>query len=485
MSSKACSREQVSSNPKPLIPTMGLSEKLDYRNLGPLAKAVEAIAAVTQAPEAIAMQSVLAATTVSVQHLVNVETLFGSSPTSLFFLTVGESGERKSSCDGLALAGLKKYEKEKRRAANGANAEKTSYWSDCDLIEDPQSNGHRRPPRSNDLNQKILFGDVTIEGLLRALDTNQPSVGLFTDEGGQFFGGHSMKSQNSLGSAARLSKLWDAGEVDLIRATADPIELYGRRLASHLMVQPKIARDVFSDVTLKDQGFMSRCLPAWPESTIGSRYLNQNPKEADDDARHQAIDDFQERCIALLHADRSTNLQDQRELEPRVLPLAKEAHSSLLTFYNRVEAAMGDDGAFSGIRGFASKAPQQAARIAAVMTTFEDQHATEVPELMMRNAIGMMKWYLNEARRITTAHIVSDEVRLAEGLRLWLTQHWPLEFITKRAIARRGPSKLRDAGRLDVAIEILKRAGWLTQTSCKVMVDGQVTRNAMRIVKGG
>ena len=231
--------------PKPLIQALAPSQPINLDHLGPLAASVRAIASVTQAPDAIAMQSVLAAASLSVQHLVNVSTLFGSSPTSLFLLTVGASGERKSSCDGLALAGPKRFEKGKKNAAKQSMDRKVTSSAEFDVIEGPAGLAVDQRAGDGNLYQKVIFGDVTIEGLVKALETNQPSVGFFTDEGGQFFGGYSMKSQNSLGSAARLSKLWDDGAVDMICASSDPFDLVGRRLSSHLMVQPNIAKVVF------------------------------------------------------------------------------------------------------------------------------------------------------------------------------------------------------------------------------------------------
>lgn len=65
--------------PTPLIPGMASSEPINFEHLGPLAKLVKAIGFITQAPQAIAMQSVLAAAAVSVQHLADAETLIGSS----------------------------------------------------------------------------------------------------------------------------------------------------------------------------------------------------------------------------------------------------------------------------------------------------------------------------------------------------------------------------------------------------------------------
>ncbi|MEM1076479.1 MAG: DUF3987 domain-containing protein, partial [Pseudomonadota bacterium] len=80
--------------------------------LGPLKSAVLAIQQATQAPVAIAAQSALSVASLAVQAHADVETLAGLCPTSLFCLTVAQSGERKSACDGLVMNRLRGFEQE-------------------------------------------------------------------------------------------------------------------------------------------------------------------------------------------------------------------------------------------------------------------------------------------------------------------------------------------------------------------------------------
>jgi hypothetical protein len=80
-----------------------------------LAETVRAIATLTQAPDAIAMQSVLAVASTATQGLADGEALHGSVPISLFLITVAQSGERKSACDGLATAAIWEVDQERER----------------------------------------------------------------------------------------------------------------------------------------------------------------------------------------------------------------------------------------------------------------------------------------------------------------------------------------------------------------------------------
>ena len=101
--------------PVPLIGEARSEEPVDIGLLGSLAPVVDAIAKKTQAPFAIAMQSVLAAASVASQAFADVQTLHGSVPLSLFIITAANSGERKSSCDKIACGPIREIEEERRR----------------------------------------------------------------------------------------------------------------------------------------------------------------------------------------------------------------------------------------------------------------------------------------------------------------------------------------------------------------------------------
>lgn len=93
-------------DPQPLVREIPRGADYPVSSLGPLREVVEAVQAITQAPVAIAAQSALSVASLAVQAHADVETLAGCVPTSLFCLTVAQSGERKSRCDKLVMAGL-------------------------------------------------------------------------------------------------------------------------------------------------------------------------------------------------------------------------------------------------------------------------------------------------------------------------------------------------------------------------------------------
>jgi len=277
------------SEPTPLFGELREAERVPWEALGPLADAIRGISTLTQAPAAIAMQSVLTVVSTVTQGLADAETLHGHVPISLFALTIAQSGERKSACDALATRAIRHVDQERerqyRRSKRMFEAELMEFQkgkrrkpsNDYDVIEeefkDPKVDLAPEPP----LVPAILISDVTIEGLHRRLETGTPSVAVMTDEGGQFFGGHSMKRENALKTAAGFSKLWDGSPISKSRASSEPSVIYGKRVSLHLMIQPGVALNVVGDPTMKDQGLLSRVLFAWPDSKIGSRQISRTP----------------------------------------------------------------------------------------------------------------------------------------------------------------------------------------------------------------
>lgn len=110
--------------PQPLLREIPPGAPYPVEALGPLRAVVEAVHDISQAPAAIAAQSALTVASFATQAFANVEILgTGTSPISLFALTVAESGERKSTCDRLLMQGAKDHEREQVCAYGSASAE--------------------------------------------------------------------------------------------------------------------------------------------------------------------------------------------------------------------------------------------------------------------------------------------------------------------------------------------------------------------------
>ena len=71
-----------------------------------LKEAIQDLHSKIQAPISMCMQSILAAANLAVQPHADIEISGQRKPISLFFVTIAESGERKSSCDSEVLAAI-------------------------------------------------------------------------------------------------------------------------------------------------------------------------------------------------------------------------------------------------------------------------------------------------------------------------------------------------------------------------------------------
>jgi hypothetical protein len=101
---------------RPLFRALPPAPAFPVDALGPLGNAATTIHQLTQAPIAIAAQSVLAATTLAVQAQRNLELPGGGRrPLTGIFVSIADSGERKSSVDRLALSAVHKVEEEWRQ----------------------------------------------------------------------------------------------------------------------------------------------------------------------------------------------------------------------------------------------------------------------------------------------------------------------------------------------------------------------------------
>jgi len=286
-----------------------------------------------------------------------------------------------------------------------------------------------------------------------------------------------MSQDNRQKTLAALNSLWMGDPIKRTRQGDGAFTLYGRRLSLHLMVQPVVAHALLADPLASETGFLPRCLICEPASTIGTRLQDAstwNPAP---------IDAFGERLGDLLHTGMAMD-PDTRELNPRLLPLTAEAKGQLIVFSDTVERAQAPGGDLEQVRGYASKAAEQAARIAAVLTLWADLGAQAVGASAMANGIELARFYLFEAARLAGVANVSVAVAKAEALRKWLlSESWGNSWVTVRDILRKGPSRLRESPEANKAVQMLVDHGWLIPLPPGTALDGQARKAAWRVIR--
>lgn len=480
------------SEPEPLRRPVPPPEPYPLAALGPtLAPAAESLRRVIQAPAAVCGGAVLAAASLAAQGLANVEREPGHDcPLSLWFLTVANSGERKSAVDAEALKAARAWEKELtaiHEAEQHAHAALLAEWEarrDAAKAQAKKAKGEGLasllqglgPAPSAPLIPRVLVADFTAEGLAKLFVAGFPSVGAFTDEAALVFGGHGFTNESAMRTAGTLSKLWDSGTLDRVRASEGAVKLYGRRLALHLLAQPVIAERALSDDVLSGQGFLARCLLAWPESTAGSRlYLAESLSSDANLIRYGAR-------LAALHREPLPLVQDSRqELQPRILRMDAEAKALWVRFHNGIEAAMQPGARFATVQAWASKTPEQALRIAGVLTLADSPQAQHIDAGTIERAAELALWHLNEAARLAGTAELSREVRDAEALLNWCHETGRRTLYSTDAL-NKGPARIRERETFMQAMGELVRAGWADPVDGGEVVDGKHRRHVWRIV---
>ena len=483
-----------SESPQPLLRETATGKSFPVAALGPLRAAVEAVQGMTLAPVPIPAASALATASLAVQGFADVETLGGTRPLSLFALTIAQSGERKSSCDAPLMAALRAFEKDEARTQLAAmerwrNAQ--ALWKgerDRILAQAKKSKGEKQIAAEADLEAlgaepaappaaDRVVTEPTYEGLTRLFVQGQPSLGIFSDEGGQFLGGFAMSSDNRQKTLAALNDLWQGNPIRRTRQGDGSFTVYGRRLAVHLMVQPGVARTFMADPMAADTGFLPRFLICEPPSTIGTRLHAL--------ARHdgRALADFSGHLRHILESPMPMDLETF-ELTPRTLSLNHDARALLVGFSDTIEQAQAPDGNLAYVRGYASKSAEQAARIAAVLTLWEDLSASEVSSQAMAWGIELAQFYLSEALRLADAATVSAEIERAESLRKWLLESWTEPEVLVRDVMRLAPSRaLRESPQARAALELLEKHGWIVPLEPGTEVRGASRKEAWRVVR--
>ena len=244
--------------------------------------------------------SALAALSLAIQAHADVkraERLVG--PIGLFLLTIADSGERKSTCDGFFTAAIRDYEQQRAEAGKPEikrHAAELSAWTaereglllairqarksgkptDALKAELAQlENGKPTAPRI----PRLKRGDETPENLAWVLAREWPSAGVLSSEAGIIFGAHGMGKDSIMRNLALLNVLWDGGAHHVGRRTSESFTVRGARLTVALQVQEATLRSYFdrSGGLARGTGFLARFLVAWPESTQGFRPFTDPP----------------------------------------------------------------------------------------------------------------------------------------------------------------------------------------------------------------
>ena len=440
--------------------------------------AVEEVRAFTKAPTPLVASSALAALSLAVQAHADVkraEKLQG--PTGLFLLTVADSGERKSTCDGFFMQAIRDYEAEQAEAAKplikdhkaameaweakrGGIKEKIRQLSKAGKQAREQEEALRdlehdkpEPPRV----PRLIYGDATPEALKWSLAKGWPSGGVVSSEAGLVFGAHGMGKDSVMRNLATLNQLWDGVDIATERRTTESFTVRGARLTIALQVQEATLRSFFdrSGGLARGTGFLARFLLAWLESTQGHRPFTDPPDS------WPALARFNQRIAQILEQD--VPIDEDGALSPALLPLATNTKDAWVMFHDAIESELWSGGELYDVRDVASKTADNTARIATLFQLFEHGSGGVVGLPAFEGASRIAAWHLHEARRFYGELALPEEQADAAWLDSWLLdycQRGKTNIVPRRDVQRNvTPGHLRQKASLDFALDELMEAG--------------------------
>jgi hypothetical protein len=431
----------------------------------------------------------LASATLAIQGHVDVVIDGRIRPTSNFFISIGESGERKSAVDQEALKPHFDYQEELRTRHK---EELKVYLREAEAYKEAKNEAVRKTKGFDEklraleklgdgpaspLLPFVISEEPTYEGLVKSLERGQPSQGLFSDEGGRFIGGHGMNSDNALKTASGLSGLWDGKPISRMRAGDGSSLLVGRRLSLHLMVQPNISQMLLSNTMLIEQGLLSRCLCVYPKSTAGTRKY-----KSIDLTESQPMRAYRDRISEILHTPYRTG-NAENELQPHQVELDTDAKKIWQMFHDRVEEQLFEYGTLSTIRGFGNKAPEHSLRVATVLAGSDASKISNFSRISngyIRNSTILTQYYLNEQLRLFNSGTADPVLQDANKLLEWLRTE-KRKIVTLPEIYQYGPNSIRDARKARNLMEILLEHGYVLPLNDGAKFEGKVRKEAYEV----
>lgn len=433
--------------------------------------AIVEVQAYTKAPMPLVAGCALSALSLACQGHADVERDKGlRGTTSLYILTIADSGERKSTVDSFFVQPVREYQDEQqalmkpeleKHAAN-LMAWKAEVEGVSAAIREASKKGDPIAELKSKLVEvqadqpeqpavpRLVLGDETPENLAWTLAKEWQSAGVMSSEAGLVLGSRSMSKDSVMRNLGLLNILWDGGSLNIGRKTSDTFTVEGVRLTMGLQVQGETIRGFIGNTgeLARGTGFFARFLVANPVSTQGTRFYTDPP------ADYPNLSAFQKRVLQIL--EKPLQFDSQGKLAPTLMRFAPDAKKAWVKFHDAIESQLGSGGELYDVRDVASKAADNVARIAALFQMFE-HGVGAIGVDMVLSASRLVAWHLNESRRFFGEMALPQELSDAVRIDRWLIDEAKRKgacTFSKRHVRQFGG--VRDGARLNNAIKELE-----------------------------
>ncbi len=424
-----------------------------------------------QQPISLIANSALANISLACQAQANVaRDRYLVSPISMYFLTCGGSGDRKSAVDSVFSKAARGWEKNIRQKIapvfSRANLLHDTWKMERDAVLSRLKRAMVNDEYTEDLKEELAiliadepevplqpmlyFEDSTEEALSFELAHGWPSAALWSDEAAIVLGSHSMQN-NPTKFVALLNRTWDGNSLSIKRKNQDNFTLENRRLTINLMMQPLLLQKLANQAKgiCRQSGFLARCLLAYPMSTMGQRFYREAPDKI------EGLDDYETHIIRCLN--QSEDLTIEGCVDIPILSFSNSAKKIWIQFFDQIESGLKPQGMWCDIKDFASKAAENVARLSALFHTFNGRDGEILPDTV-EQAIAIIRWHLEETKRLLAPFPIDTGHKDAEKLMRWLLSKQLFET-TPRALQQLGPLRQRD--RRDNALSVLVEHNWI------------------------
>lgn len=463
--------------------------------LGPtLASVVEAVAAQVQVAPDIPAMIALAAISVAVGGRVQVRIRPGwAEAPALWTATVAGAGERKSAAEAPFSDTLRGIERQlqakaipeiedaeqaiKIAEARLAEAEKLAIKAKPDMRQLRMEEAKLAKQELRELGAvpappRLLFGDITPAAMPVKAAQQGGRMGVIHSEGTLIkqMGGLYNSGTSDTGFAL---DAYDGKAMPVDRIGRDSVEMESAHLTIGLLVQPIILEQLGrkKDDEMLHNGFVQRFLYGFPASRLGY----QDPRGSKP-IPAELMDDLRNRLGALVHGLWKNTMT-------RAVTFTDEASEEMYLFQEAMQERLRRGGDLHPIASWASKLPGKLARIAALVTLYEDPAATHVEAAQLRAALAMAPYFITHARLCLDLMGANRDAKLMPARDV-------LEWLRRRKDDKRSePFTIRDAQRgvdgnswgpegvtsetVREAIDVLVDKGWVMPLPAPERPEGQ------------
>lgn len=406
-------------------------------------------------PEEMSVQAVLATINFATSCHYNLDPeFFGKGvvvPTNGFFIALSPTGGTKSTIFKTVSKGIERFEEEER-------IRYASEISDYKILHGRWQNKMKKIMNNTkddfDINQAIIdlgpepeepvgstytINTATRNGLIDTLK-QVPFARLSSDEGGEFFSGHTMGNKtesNAHEMITSLSALWSGGKIE--RNTGiDRTQIANRRFTMFFMLQHEMAKFINLPI-YSQQGFMHRFLIThtnyWEMPDLDVTRLPQIKQQQD------KLEPFHNRIYELLKKQKHVKEGTLKELDLPIFKVDQDALVLVAEYSNQLKRDSKPGKIYEQWQGFTLRTLEHVLRLAANLACFENKPTIDL--ISVTAGIELFNFYLEQriSLDVGVESKFGDLVQNTHKFVMWFNQHkhTETELVTKQWLTQRGP----------------------------------------------